>query len=198
MSGAAVAALRRLARPRAEEERCGLCSAPLAERHEHLVEPSSRRVECACQACALLFDHEAETRWRRVGRRVTPIPADAIEEAWDSLDLPIALAFVARWSAAEGAAVATSPSPLGVVDHPVRPDQLEALAAAHPAVGALRPDVEALLVHRGPPLRAFVVPIDRCFALAGRLRAAWSGLGGGPRAAAEVRAFLDALGGGRG
>ena len=54
----ALASLRRYVRPRAApvRERCELCDAELAPEHAHLLEPATRRLACACEACALLFD----------------------------------------------------------------------------------------------------------------------------------------------
>ena len=43
-------------RKRRAAERCELCSAPLAHEHQHLIEPQTRRLVCACDPCALLFD----------------------------------------------------------------------------------------------------------------------------------------------
>jgi hypothetical protein len=53
----ALASLRRFARPRPLRERCDLCDADLADEHAHLLELSNRRLVCACDACAILFDH---------------------------------------------------------------------------------------------------------------------------------------------
>ena len=33
-----------------------MCSQELAPEHDHLVEPANRRLICACQACAILFE----------------------------------------------------------------------------------------------------------------------------------------------
>ena len=49
-------ALRRFAvRRERPVEHCELCSAELALEHGHLIELESRRLVCACDACALLF-----------------------------------------------------------------------------------------------------------------------------------------------
>jgi hypothetical protein len=68
------------------------------------------------------------------------------------------------------------------------------LAAEHPLLGALAPDVEAILVVGGGPREAvpietFLVPIDVCYSLAGALRVDWHGFDGG----AEVRRILADL-----
>ena len=66
-----LATLRRLVRQGgqpASVERCELCSAPLAVEHQHLIEPATRRLVCACDPCAVLFDQPAGERYRRIGR----------------------------------------------------------------------------------------------------------------------------------
>ncbi|MGE0788288.1 MAG: DUF5947 family protein [Sandaracinaceae bacterium] len=172
MSLRGVAALRRLTRPLVSEGRCGLCAGALAEPHPHLIEPASRRIECACPACALLFDG-ASGSMRRIGTRVRAVDGEDVALAWDRLALPVSPAFVARWSRSDGTTIpiATSPSPLGAVDHALSEGAMDGLARAHPAIAAMRPDVEALLVRRRPFV-AYVVPIDRAFALIGRMRGA--------------------------
>jgi len=50
-------------------EHCELCSAGLAAEHPHLVELASRRIVCACDACALLFDGREHAKYKRVARR---------------------------------------------------------------------------------------------------------------------------------
>ena len=58
----------------------------------------------------------------------------------------------------------------------------------------LVPDVEALLVRRTREINeCFLVPIDACYELAGRIRQRWSGFGGGFEAEAEIDAFFTAL-----
>ena len=87
----ALASLRRYVRPRAAavRERCELCDAELAAEHSHLIEPASRRLVCACEACALLFCGQAGGRYRRVPRRVRYLSEFRLTDAsWDSLSLP--------------------------------------------------------------------------------------------------------------
>src|ERR1700731_3678807 len=92
---AALHAVRRFMRPKTEPERCELCGAGLAADHHHLVEPSTRRLACACQACGILFSggHEG-ARFLLVPRGVQFLPDLRLtDEAWESLQLPINLAF---------------------------------------------------------------------------------------------------------
>ena len=63
---------RQAAPQRQPAERCELCGLELpAEDHAHLVEPANRRILCACDACAILFDSQQDGRYRRVPRTVS-------------------------------------------------------------------------------------------------------------------------------
>jgi hypothetical protein len=56
------------------------------------------------------------------------------------------------------------------------------------------PDVEALLVNRteaGP--ECFLVPIDACYELVGRVRRGWKGFDGGTEVWQDIGAFFDGL-----
>src|SRR5580698_2247192 len=66
----AFATLRQFARKRTPVERCEMCSRELAPEHEHLVEPASRKLICACEACAILFDGQSGAKYKRVPREV--------------------------------------------------------------------------------------------------------------------------------
>jgi hypothetical protein len=64
---------------------------------------------------------------------------------------------------------------------------------ANPELDVLSDDVEALLV-RAPDLdhdaQCFLVPIDACYELAGRLRTVWRGFDGGQDARAVITDFF--------
>src|SRR3954468_15750422 len=80
----ALSSLRRFVRPRAPRERCELCDAGLADEHAHLVEPTTRQLLCACDACAILFSGQAGTKYRRVPRRSRFLPEFRLtDEAWE-------------------------------------------------------------------------------------------------------------------
>src|SRR5690348_17973253 len=67
--------LRRFIRPRSvAAEQCDLCSIELASYHAHLVEPATRKLICACQACAILFSGATDTKYRRVPERIQDLP----------------------------------------------------------------------------------------------------------------------------
>src|SRR5205085_7810013 len=87
-----LAALKRLADARPAPERCELCATGVPEQHQHLVDPETRRLLCACDACAILFDHSGMTKYRRVSRDISELPGLEIDDAlWNSLGIPIGL-----------------------------------------------------------------------------------------------------------
>jgi len=62
---------------------------------------------------------------------------------------------------------------------------------AHPVLGTLVKDVEALLVSRGGDgAGCFIVPIDACYELVGRIKRCWKGFDGGEEAHGEIAAFF--------
>jgi hypothetical protein len=186
-----VSGLRRFAapppRPRtAAEERCELCGEQLGAGHAHMVDPQQRSIYCACTACALLFTRPGG-RYQTVPDRVRHDPRQPLTEAeWADLQIPVAIAFFFANSAL-GRVVASYPSPAGVTECELDLAAWERLAAAHPLLAALTPDVEAILVVRGAAPEAFLIPIDMCYSLAGALRLNWHGFDGG----AEVRRILS-------
>lgn len=188
----ALASLRRYVRPRAAvaPERCELCGAGLPPEHAHLLEPESRRLSCACEACALLFSGTAAGRYRRVPRGSQHLTDFRLTDAgWDGLGLPIDLAFFVQCTPA-GGIIAVYPGPAGAVESTVPPAIWEGLVAENPVLRDLEPDVEALLVNRvGGARECYRVGIDECYKLIGLIRTKWRGLSGG----SEVREAIDHL-----
>ncbi len=189
----ALASIRRFIRPRVVREHCGLCSAALADEHPHLVEPATRRLLCACDACALLFDGPA-ARYRRVPRRVRALPDLRLsDEAWDALQLPINLAFFLH-STPAGRVVALYPSPAGATESLVAAEAWGTLAEDNPALRDFEPDVEGLLVNRiGESRDSYRVGIDQCYRLVGLIRSHWRGLSGGAMVWGEIAGFFAGL-----
>jgi hypothetical protein len=191
--------LRRFARPArraaeaAAEERCELCGERLGAEHAHMVDLQHRSIACACRACALLFTREGG-RYRTVPDRVRRDPSAPLTDAeWAELQIPVGIAFF-FFNSALGRVIASYPSPAGVTECELDLDAWDRLAADHPLLGALAPDVEAILVVGGSPREAtpietFLVPIDVCYSLAGALRLEWHGFDGG----SEVKQILADL-----
>jgi hypothetical protein len=178
------------------EERCELCGATLRpEQHEHLVAPTSGTLLCSCIACALLFPMRKEARFKRVPHRVIRLPEGAVAgEVWAGLGVPVELAFFFHRSVA-GRIVAVYPSPAGPTPASVDPGAWQRVTDAWPVLRTMEPDVEALLVHGwGQDRAAYLVAIDLCYEVVGRLRLRWQGLSGGDLAREEIRSFFQRLG----
>jgi len=188
------ATLRRFVRPRAAAERCEMCSLELAADHQHLIDLKSRQLACACDACAILFSGQGETRYRRVPRRIRYLSDFRITDAqWDDLRLPIQLAFFFH-STPEGKQVALYPSPAGPVESLLSLDTWEELVSENTILREMEPDVEALLVNRvGSAREYYLVPVDECYKLVGLIRAHWRGLSGGTEVWALIGSFFDEL-----
>jgi len=194
----AFAALRQLARPRTIEtpavERCELCSLGLAERHRHLLEIATRKILCACDACALTFQGVEGGRFKAVPRDLIGLLNFRLSDGtWASLGLPINLAFICEDST-NHRRTAFYPSPAGMTDCTVSPEVWEALADANPALRRIAPDVEALMIHRLNGARDyFIAPIDRCYEVAGLVRSRWRGMTGGDALWEDLRKFFSTL-----
>lgn len=199
MSGG-LASLRRLRerRPAASpEERCQLCASPIDETHPHLVRLDTRALLCSCPACHLLFGQKGAGggKFRAVPQRYVHQPVQLSLADWEALQIPVRMAFLFRNSTL-GKIVAFYPSPAGATESLLSLEAWQELEARAPLLGAMEPDVEALLV-RGEPhgerLETFLVPIDACYELTGRVRRLWRGFDGGDEARAELARFFSAL-----
>jgi hypothetical protein len=176
------------------EERCDLCAAAIGARHEHLVDPTERTLRCTCQACATLFAGDSSTKLKRVPHRVERLVDFQLDDGrWDMLRIPTGIAFFCE-SSARGRVVARYPGPAGATESTLPLDAWSSVVGANPRLADLAPDIEALLVNRmGGVHRAWRVSIDECYALVGRLRTSWRGLGGGEEAEGEIARFFAAL-----
>jgi Family of unknown function (DUF5947) len=194
-SPTALASIRRFMRPRKPLEHCTLCNVALADEHPHLVEPSTHRLVCACDACAMLFDGPTSGRYRRIPRLVRSLPDFRLtDEAWDALQLPISLAFFFQ-STPAGRVVALYPSPAGATESLVAAEAWGALLEDNPALRDFEPDVEGLLVNRiGESRDYYRVGIDHCYRLVGLIRSHWRGFSGGAMVWGEIAGFFDRLG----
>jgi hypothetical protein len=190
----ALTSLRRFARPRPVRERCDLCSVELADEHAHLLELVRRRLVCACDACAVLFDNPAAGKYRRVPRRVQLLRDFRLtDEAWAGLLLPIDLAFFVQ-STTAGRVIAQYPSPAGATESLVSLEAWQDLVNENPVLRELEPDVEALLVNRMQAAREYYrAGIDKCYELVGLLRTHWRGLSGGPAVWEQIGRFFAGL-----
>lgn len=182
--------LKRLAQRPAPAERCGLCDVMLAPEHRHLVEPMSRRIECACTACALLFENQTG-RFRLVPRDPVLLEDFEIDELqWEALEIPISLAFFFENSALNKTA-AFYPSPAGATESLLPLDAWHEVVNRNQRLHRMQADVEALLVNRtAQQPEYFIAPIDRCYELVGIIRTHWRGFSGGDDVWSRINAFF--------
>ena len=186
-------ALARLVPPRSKPARaCELCAVELAAEHRHLVDRHRHALACACRACALLFDQPraADGRYQVVPERYARIsPFTITPLQWNALQIPVGLAFFMRTAERT---VAFYPSPAGATESELVLDAWEEVVAANPTLEDVAADTEAALVRFrvGTP-ECYIVPIDRCYELVGRLRTSWRGFDGGPEVGERIAAFFD-------
>lgn len=189
------AALKRFVRKAHEtKEVCELCAAPLAADHDHLLELEKRRITCACGPCAILFDGNTRQRYRRIPRDLEKLRDFSMDDQeWESLLIPIQLAFFVNSSAA-GRTVAQYPSPGGAMESSLDLEYWNTIVNRNPELRKFQPDVEALLVNRiADPPQYYRVPIDQCFRLVGIIRTHWRGLSGGDDVWREIDLFFAGL-----
>lgn len=189
----ALASLRRFARARKPAERCELCGAELTPEHQHLLDRNSRQAVCSCTACAILFCGQQGAKFLRIPRRILKLHHFSIPDAqWDSLMLPINLAFFLPQP--DGSTRAMYPSPAGAMESSIALPTWAALCGQSQTLSAAEPEVEALLVNRLPSDAAyFLVPIDVCYRLVGLIRTNWRGLSGGGEVRQAIAGFFDDL-----
>jgi hypothetical protein len=176
------------------EEHCEFCATGIPSAHGHVADLEQSSLACACRACYLLFTAAAagRGRYRSVPDRYlrdSSRPMSAME--WDELQIPVGLAFFLNSS--ERGLGGFYPSPAGATECTLDLAAWERLASAYPLLGAAEPDVEAVLLCRdshASQAEYFIVPIDVCYELAGRMRMLWKGFDGGSEARASIEEFL--------
>jgi len=174
-------------------EACEMCGTSILDAHGHVVDLERSSLLCTCRPCYLLFTHSQAGggRWRAVPDRYLSDPGRPLSAAeWDELEIPVGLAFFLR-SSANGQVAGFYPSPAGVTECQLDLGRWQRMAAEHPLLGEAEADVEAVLIHRdGSTVEHFVVPVDVCYELAGRLRLLWRGFDGGDEARDAIAEFL--------
>jgi Family of unknown function (DUF5947) len=177
-------------------EKCELCNAEIGAEHGHVADLEASTLICACRACYLLFTHASagRGRYRAVPDRYLSDPDRPLTVAeWDQFDIPVGLAFFLR-SSQRGEVTGFYPSPAGATECILDLQAWDRLAADHPLLGAAAPDVEAALICRTDSgIESFLVPIDACYELAGRMRLHWRGFDGGSEARESIAQFLDGV-----
>lgn len=177
-------------------EACDVCGVAIPAAHAHVVGLETRRLLCCCRACHLLFTHQgaAGGTYRAVPERYQRLENGPVSDAqWNALRLPVGVAFFFTNSTL-GKTVAFYPGPDGATEADLPPDLWSDIVAASPALGAMVPDVEALLVEKtAGGCDGYLAPIDACYELVGSIRQHWKGVDGGPEVRERVRAFFDGL-----
>jgi Family of unknown function (DUF5947) len=189
---AAPSFLKQFARRRSTAERCELCSVELSSLHQHLLDPKTRQIVCSCDGCAVLFCGQEGAHYLRVPRRIRSLSDFQMADLqWESLMIPINLAFFYRDSAADRV-MAMYPSPAGAIESLLSLESWTEIAAEHPALQKMEADVETFLVNRvGTSAEYYIVPIDECYRLVGLIRMHWRGLSGGTEVWKEIHQFFS-------
>lgn len=190
----AFATLQALTRKPRPSEHCDMCGVGLMHQHQHLLEPVARRLVCACDACAVLFYQSGETKYKRVPRRARFLKDFQMTDGqWDSLLIPIGLAFFAE-SSPENRILALYPSPAGSTESLLSLEAWYDIVQENPVLAEMESDVEALLVNRLDRAgEYYLAPIDKCYQLVGLIRSNWRGLSGGNEVWEKIRDFFVEL-----
>lgn len=171
-----------------------MCATEVPAEHGHLADLDTSRLMCACRACYLLFTRPdaGRGRYRTVPDRYVSDPDHPISAGeWDELQIPVGLAFFLR-SSRQDQITGFYPSPAGATECQLDLAAWARLAAEHPLLRAVEPDVEAVLFTKQGP-ECFVVPIDACYELAGQIRLHWRGFDGGAEARQAIAGFLSSI-----
>jgi hypothetical protein len=183
----------RAAKSEGADETCEMCATPIPAGHNHVADLEKSSLLCACRACYLLFGNSQAGggHYRAVPERYLADPERPMTQAeWDELEVPVGLAFFLHSSQRDEVA-GFYPSPAGSTECRLDLAAWQRIARAHPLLGAIEPDVEAVLISRtDDTIEHFLVPIDACYELAGRMRMLWKGFDGGTEARQSIAAFL--------
>jgi hypothetical protein len=189
------ASLRRFARPRrSDEPRCELCASVMGAEHRHLLEMKSRSIVCTCGPCSILFGNQAQANYRQIPSDVKILPDFVLADPdWDSLSIPINMAFFCMRSGAARPTV-YYPSPAGATESLLAIESWQSIVEQNPALLSMEPEVECLLVNRiTKPHEYYLAPIDECYRLVGLIRSQWHGFSGGTDVWKTIGAFFTSL-----
>jgi hypothetical protein len=152
--------------------------------------------QCACRACAVLFDRDSAGggHYRLIPERRLPLDDFRLaDRLFPALGIPVDLAFV-QLESRNDRVLARYPGAAGLIAALPAPDAWDELARANPELRSLEPDVEAFLAnHARGASEHWIVPIDDCYRLAARVRETWSGFNGGERVWQEIAGFFEEL-----
>ena len=172
-----------------------MCATEVGPSHSHVADLEQSSLMCVCRACYLLFTYgSASGRYRGVPDRYVRDPSRTLSVAeWDQLQIPVGLAFF-LYGSQRGEMSGFYPSPAGATECMLDLQAWARLAEAHPLLQAAEHDVEAVLICRSDSgVEYFIVPIDACYELAGRMRMLWKGFDGGTEARESIEEFLASV-----
>jgi Family of unknown function (DUF5947) len=178
-------------------ERCEMCGTAVPSEHGHIADLEAASLLCGCRACYLLFTQEGASRgrYRAVPDRYLVDFGRVMTAArWDELEIPVGLAFFLRTSRPGSELTGFYPSPAGATECRLDLQLWDRLTEDFPLLGEPVPDVEAALISRANDgVEYYLVPIDACYELAGRMRLNWHGFDGGTEARQSIAEFLAGL-----
>jgi len=111
---------------------------------------------------------------------------------WNQLQIPVGIAFF-FFNTSLGRMVVFYPGPAGATESLLPVETWNELVETNSLLSTLAADVEALLVRnvqRRGDFESYIVPIDACYELVGRIRRRWKGFDGGEGAWNEIEAFF--------
>jgi hypothetical protein len=170
---------------------CERCGERLPEPHRHHVDLATRRLSCSCRACWLLSPANHGTYLAVPDRYLAGPNLRLTDAQWEALQVPVDIAFF-MVNSVIGRVIAFYPSPAGATESALPLGAWRDVEQSNPWVDSVAPDVEALLVRRtgGGGHDWFIVPIDACYALVGRMRLHWSGFDGGDAVRTDIDRFF--------
>jgi hypothetical protein len=120
-------------------------------------------------------------------------------EQWQALQIPVSIAFF-MINGAIGRTIAFYPSPAGATESALPLTAWREVETANPWLRIMAADVEALLVRQihdngRDAYDGFIVPIDACYDLVGRIRLHWTGFAGGDAVRNEIDRFFSDVAG---
>src|SRR5215469_15516747 len=131
-------------------EKCDMCATEIPAEHGHVADLEASSLVCACRACYLLFTDSGagRGRYRAIPDRYLTDPGHPISASeWDTLEIPVGLAFFLHDSL-DGGVAGFYPSPAGATECRLDLRAWDELAAGHPLLSAAALDVEAVLISR--------------------------------------------------
>ena len=180
--------------PVAAGERCEMCSAPVADEHQHVVDVNSRSLMCTCRAVLpAVHRPEAQLRYRAVPDRYLAFPGFVLgrptgttcrsRSGWRSCSS----------NTAQDRVVAFYPSPAGATESELSMEAWDRVLEANPGLDTVLPDVEALLVRgigRTTASAATWSRSTRATSWSAGCGCTWRGFDGGQEARAGARRVL--------